>query len=293
MTIDPKSVLRLNMGQWQGGDQPMYRVGAHVLAALAPAPTGPVETIAVPPATHEERTVEQGIKSRPAVLRQFREAQAAIARHAPEAIVTLGGDCLVDLAPMAYLNERYEGDLAILWVDAHPDIMGPEQYSHSHAHVLGNLMGYGDPDFGGAVPRPVKPEQILYVGVNDMLEYEQDFVARHAISVLSPSAIAENPGAVREWFAKRGYSRVAIHYDLDVLDPALYPFLYFTNPHVDPSEFDGLAKGKMTMEQVAKILKDVATVCEVVGIAIAEFLPWSLEPIKNGLETLPLLGKAG
>ncbi|MBT1538899.1 hypothetical protein B7R78_0017875 [Ralstonia solanacearum] len=30
----------------------------------------------------------------------------------------LGGDCLVDLAPFAYLNERYDGALAMLWIDA-------------------------------------------------------------------------------------------------------------------------------------------------------------------------------
>jgi hypothetical protein len=29
-------------------------------------------------------------------------------------------DCLVDLAPFAYLNERYGGELAVLWIDAIP-----------------------------------------------------------------------------------------------------------------------------------------------------------------------------
>jgi len=41
----------------------------------------------------------------------------AIDRHAPEAIVTLGGDCHVDLAPIAYLSERSGDDLAVLWID--------------------------------------------------------------------------------------------------------------------------------------------------------------------------------
>jgi hypothetical protein len=38
MTIDPKNVLRLNLPQWQGGDRPDYRLGAQVLAAIAPEP---------------------------------------------------------------------------------------------------------------------------------------------------------------------------------------------------------------------------------------------------------------
>jgi arginase len=67
--------------------------------------------------------------------------RAAIDRHGPEAIVTLGGDCHVDLAPIAYLSERYGDDLAVLWVDAHPDIMGTDQVPYAYAHVLAMLMG--------------------------------------------------------------------------------------------------------------------------------------------------------
>ena len=57
-------------------------------------------------------------------------------------MVILGGDCLVDLAPFAYLNERYAGDLAVLWVDAHPDVLTPADFANAHAMVLGNLLGY-------------------------------------------------------------------------------------------------------------------------------------------------------
>jgi arginase len=45
------------------------------------------------------------------VLQQARAAREAIERHDPDRIVTLGGDCLVDLAPFAYLNRRAEVDL--------------------------------------------------------------------------------------------------------------------------------------------------------------------------------------
>lgn len=70
----------------------------------------------------------------------------------------------MDLAPFADLNERYEGDLAILWVDAHPDVMTPQHFPHAHAMVLGNLLGEGDPEFAKRVARPVKPERVTYAG---------------------------------------------------------------------------------------------------------------------------------
>jgi arginase len=135
-----------------------------VLAAIAPEPQGPVETIAVPRSAEGVRPADGGIVSREALLDQVTAARSAILRHKPEAIVTLGGDCLVDLAPIAYLSERYGDDLALLWVDAHPDVMGPAQFQNAHAHVLAMLMGEGASDFVAAVSRPADPRRILYAG---------------------------------------------------------------------------------------------------------------------------------
>jgi arginase len=48
MTKQPGQTLRLNLPQWQGGNQPEYRFGAQLLAWLAPKSVGPVETVRVP-----------------------------------------------------------------------------------------------------------------------------------------------------------------------------------------------------------------------------------------------------
>ena len=142
------TTLRLNMPQWQGGNEPAYRFGAELLAFLAPPADGPEETIDVPyPDEGATLETDAGIVGRAALLSQARAARAAIDRHSPERILALGGDCLIDLAPIAYLNERYGGKLGVLWVDSHPDVTRPEHFSHAHAHVLGMLMGEGDPDF--------------------------------------------------------------------------------------------------------------------------------------------------
>ena len=119
MAVPAGSTLRLNMPQWQGGNLPAYHFGAELLAWLAPAPQGLVETIAVPePKAGETLAVENGMRARSAVLRQARAARQAIEKHQPARILTLGGDCLVDLAPTAYLNKRYGGKLGVLSVDA-------------------------------------------------------------------------------------------------------------------------------------------------------------------------------
>jgi arginase len=67
----------------------------------------PVETVPVPePQPGEMLEVETGIVSRAALLKQARAARQAIEKHRPDRIVTLGGNCLIDLAPMAYTSHQ-------------------------------------------------------------------------------------------------------------------------------------------------------------------------------------------
>src|SRR5579863_4714723 len=101
MTSSADKTLRLNMPQWQGGNDPGYHFGSQLLQWLAPAPHGPVETVPVPePKLDETLPVENGVVARAAVLEQARAARRLIDKHQPDRIVTLGGDCLIDLAPM-------------------------------------------------------------------------------------------------------------------------------------------------------------------------------------------------
>lgn len=290
MAIDPKNVLRLNLPQWQGSDRPDYRIGGRVIAAIAPDPQGPEEAVPVPAPTSDKRPVEGGIASRRALLEQAAAARAAIERHAPEAIVTLGGDCHISFAPFAYLSERYGDDLAVLWVDAHPDIMGPEQMANAHAHVLAMLMGEAAPDFTDMVARQIDAKQILYVGLTETTPYETGFIEKHGIARLSPEELAGSPDKVLEWVRASGASKIAVHFDVDVLDPALYDFLLFHDPSLAPGAFDGVAKGRMRLPDVAGILNAVSAEADIVGLSIAEFTPWTMIELSRSLRTLPLLG---
>jgi arginase len=277
------------MPQWQGGDRPVYRLGSRVLTAIAPEPQGPIETIAVPRSAEYVRPVDRGIVSRQALLDQLTAARSAILRHKPEAIVTLGGDCLVSLAPIAYLSERYVDDLAVLWVDAHPDVMGPAQWQNAHAHVLAMLMGQGDADFVAAVTRPVDPRRILYVGLTETTPFETSFIEKHGLAHLSPEELARDAAKpVLAWLRAARAKRVAVHFDVDVLDPADYDFVIFRN--ASDHTLEGVARGRMQFAHVAEILNAVNAQADIVGLTIAEYLPWSVIEFAKALDTLPLLG---
>lgn len=284
--------LRLLFPQWQGGNNPPYFFGAQLLAWLAPEASGPVEQVPVSEPDGQPLPLEDGIIARAALLRQLEHARQLIDKHQPERLVVLGGDCLVDLAPFAYLNERYDGDLAVLWVDAHPDVITPKDFQHAHAMVLGNLLGEGDRDFADTVPVPLKPANVMYAGLQKTLDVETATLQRLSLRSAGPAELAGSSEPVLQWLRETGARHLAIHLDLDVLDPSLFRSLLFAQPDIPADTFDGIAQGKMRMEQVIRLLADVAEVVDVVGIGVAEHLPWDALAMKNMLARLPLLGDA-
>lgn len=288
------STLRLVFPQWQGGNHPLYHLGSRLLAWLAPAAQGPVEEVPVAAPHDGPLPVEGGVVARSALLAQWGQARQIIDRHRPDRLVVLGGDCLVDLAPFAYLNERYGGDLAVLWVDAHPDIMTPAQFPHAHAMVLGHLLGQGDAEFAQAVPRPVLPRNVMYLGMHSPSRWEAGELQRLGLRNVAPGQLAAQGSApLLEWFRATGARHLAIHLDLDVLDPALFRSLLCARPDAPQGAFEGVAQGRLTMAQVVQTLSDLAQVADVVGLGIAEHLPWEALALQAMLARLPLIGSAG
>lgn len=290
MSTAPEKTLRLLFPQWQGGNNPPYFFGAQLLAWLAPAADGPVEHVPVVEPDQQPLPLEGGIVGRTALLQQLHNARQLVDQHQPDRLVVLGGDCLVDLAPFAYLNERYDGDLAVLWVDAHPDVMTPDHFHHAHAMVLGNLLGEGDRAFADTVRLPLKPANVMYAGLQQTLPVETATLRRLGLRSAGPAELADSSEPVLQWLRDTGARHLAIHLDLDVLDPTLFRSLLFAEPNIATDTYDGVAKGKMSMDQVLRLLADVAAAVDVVGIGIAEHLPWDALAIKNMLAKLPLLG---
>jgi arginase len=290
MSAKKETTLRLNMPQWQGGNRHDYYFGSELLAWLAPPANGPVETVPVPePKQGETLELENGILGRKALLRQARTAREAIEKHRPDRIVTLGGDCLIDLAPMAYLNTRYGGNLGVLWVDAHPDVLTPKETPHAHAQVLGALLGRGDPDLVGEVDTPVKPSRVMYAGLDAWMPVEGEVINRLGLRRAGAASLADTSSSVLDWIASEGIAHLAIHFDVDVLDPTKFGPVLFNEPDATADALAGVPRGRMAPDQVVRLLQDTAGACDVVGLAIAEYMPWEAITTRTMLRKLPLL----
>ena len=231
MSTKKQTTLRLIMPQWQGGNVHDYYFGSQLLAWLAPLANGPVETVPVPePQPGETLAVENGIVARAALLQEARAARQAIEKHHPDRIVTMGGDCLIDLAPMVYLNTRYEGDLGVLWVDAHPDVLTPKDSYQGNEYVLAALLGRGDPDLLGEVNMPGKPSHVMYAGLDAWRPIEAEVINELGLCRAGSDELAESSSPVLSWIASEGITQLAVHFDVDVLDPKKFGPILFNNP---------------------------------------------------------------
>lgn len=288
-----QKTLRLLMPQWQGGDydlppstRELYPLGARLLAFLAPKSDSPI--LEVPVEHHTTAGLKQnGVIQQEVVLRQMQAARKIIEEHSPDRIIMFGGDCLVSQAPFAYLNERYAGRIGFLWLDAHPDISTPKEHDREHAMVLGNLLGGGDPVFAEEVKPHLQPEQVMIVGVDAYNNPgEEGIVKEMGLRVLPSTAVVESSEAVLCWLRDNKFEHIAIHFDLDVLDPTYFYSQLTRNP--EGLQFNTVL-GKLTIPQATRLIKDVSAIVDVVGFSFAEHMPWDARNLKKMMEQFPFM----
>lgn len=114
--------IRLLYPDHVSGGLEAYHFGANLLQHILPAnPDQPLVRVELPPPDGREKAVSQDIYALDEVLSGIRDAQAKLAAARPDRVITLGGNCLVSLAPFDYLRGLYP-ELWIVWIDAHPDV---------------------------------------------------------------------------------------------------------------------------------------------------------------------------
>lgn len=281
--------LRLLFPQWQGGNNPAYHLGSLLLSYLSPESDGSFESVPVDEPTTELQAKVDGITAKPQIISQLTDAGALIKKYDPDSIVVFGGDCLVSLAPFAHLLNKYGDKLGVLWIDSHPDVQTSKQYPNAHAHVLGALIGTGDKDLVAHVSTRLNPSKIMIAGIHDPLPYEAEYLASHRIETIGPEKVKNDAKDVAEWVERENIEHLAIHIDLDVLDPSLFRSVLFARPGRGEHDFGDVAEGKLSIADVLNLVDQATSKAEPVGLTLAEHLPWDMLNLKNMLNALPLM----
>jgi arginase len=254
--------------QWQGsGSTRAMRLVDGADAIRGDLPTTSTVTVAVPLEAGESQGT--GV-ARFSSIQLVRDRLAMTLSTIEGVAITIGGDCGVELAAVEHVADQ--GELALIWFDAHADLNTPASSPSSvfNGMVLRTLIGDGEP---GLVPaRPVKPANVILVGARELDPPEDAYLTESGIRLLDATDVTGK--SLIAAIKATGATRLYIHVDLDVLDPAEFEGLDSPVPF-------GLAAAALV-----DLIRAVKAKYELVGAGITEFAPTSPEQANQDLPTI-------
>jgi arginase len=260
--------------QWQGsGSSRAMRLIDGAEAIQGDLPASATHVVEVPMEAGE--SLETGVH-RFSALVAIREAALAELRALESPVVTIGGDCAADLASVQHaVVSRPQGDVALLWLDAHGDLndAATSPSGAFHGMVLRALLGDGPDGLASTAGEVLSPANVILGGTRALDDGESAYVDAVGIRVLGVDELAD-PATVIEAIEATGASAVYIHVDLDVLDPAAIGGIGFPEPF-------GIQPDKL-----ADVIRAVRRRFELVGAALTEFAPESLDAASSDLTVI-------
>ncbi|MGI6879567.1 arginase family protein [Microbacterium sp. gxy059] len=200
--------------QWQGS--PSTRAMSLVDGADAIAgdlPRAACTRIDVPYEAGE--TLDTGVQRASTLRRIRRRVDEALEALPDEPLITIGGDSGVAVPAIGRAGAA--DDLAVVWFDAHAALHDPAT-SPSGAFsgmALRAVLGDGAEELVLSPGVPV--ERVVLAGARALEDAESAFIEESGLAHLNPLPAASG---VADAVSATGASRVFIHVDLDVLDPA-------------------------------------------------------------------------
>lgn len=282
--------VRLDFPQWQGGSNPDYVFGSELLKAIVPVSLS-IENICVPVNTnfHIPLEMEDGIEGGKILKAQMEDAQRILESKNPDKIIVLGGDCSVSQVPFDFLSKKYGEKLGVLWLDAHPDVATIETSTRNHEMVLNNLISGAGSSLAAMVKNPINKNRVMIAGlIYEELRKKDQNVNIKRIPFVTPAQLFDDSNDIIQWIEQEDIQYLAIHFDLDVLSPQDFRSIYPAEPHL--ACFDA-AIGKLNLKQIERIFGDVSKYSSIVGLTIAEHLPWDALRFRNLLSNITIFNE--
>lgn len=256
-----------------------YYLGSMLLEFLAPRTIH--ETFRVPVSTEiATRNETDGVLDREILVLQTKAALETLRIANPDKVVTLGGECSVSVPVFTYLAAKNIDDVAVVWIDAHPDITLPgDDYNGYHAMALTAIMGKGADPIVGQLPAKVSSDKVCLAGLRECeYPYIERRVEELGLTHFSPKELASDSTPLLNWLRNCDASKVMIHFDMDVMDPA----------DILAAVADG-PEGGLKLKEVVRLINDIAGEKELIALTIAEPMPRLAIRIKHMLSHLPMI----
>lgn len=254
--------------QWQGiGQKNPVPKGAKIIEGLLDEYPKHVM-----PYDDSDIALENNVKGLSQLDRLIENVSDLVAQEKPETIFTCGGDCTSDFAQLTYLNNKHNGNMTLLWIDAHADLHTPDSSPSKNFHgmALRSLMGDGPKEITRHVIKPLTPSQVVFSGLRSYEQEETSFIDQHGITVLTTQQTCE--GALEN--LQLPHNNIYIHVDIDCLDQSVF------NDCATPT-----SKG-FELDALVNILQDLITRYNVVGGCLTEYGPKQEGAAKDIVNTI-------
>lgn len=193
-------------------------------------------------------------------------SHAAIEKQ--EKVIAVGGDHSINLGVVAGASAALNGNLGLIYLDAHGDMNTDETTltGNIHGMHLASLLGLGAPELAhvhGKQPKIAK-ENLLHIGGSDFDKAELDLVKRENLDCFMMIDLLSHGMAPLFQKIDALCSRVDnvwVSLDLDAIDMVYAPGAGMPN------------KRGLTYREIAAIAEYVGQHCNTVGIDVVEYNP--------------------
>ncbi|MGI6203918.1 MAG: arginase family protein [Anaerovoracaceae bacterium] len=253
-------MLNIVIPQWQGGGQDLSTwYGAF---ALRDRYLDDKDTVTVDIGKNDISPMKNNILGYEDIIQSMDKVSAVLNEKRPSKIFTVGGGCDADTPCAAWLNRKYNGDMAVVYIDAHGDLNTPETSESKlyYGMSLRALLSECDPGIVSRLASTIHADQLIMCAGRDYDPEEIRYVSENGISAFSVEQLEQDPEAVAKEIISKGIKHVYIHVDLDSLDPEEFSLTPVPEP-------EGL-KGD-TLNSILMSVKASGVV--VVGMGLTEY----------------------
>ncbi len=200
-------------------------------------------------------------------------------------LVTLGGDHAISVGTIAGAAEALNGDLGVIWIDAHGDINTHETSASGNIHGMTSaiLLGFGDKRLTDLVKTKIKKENIVYIGLKDLDQAEIDLLRRENITVVTIMDILQNGfEAITKQIEilEQRVKNMWVSLDVDVIDEQFAPAAAMATP------------GGLSYREITNLLMYIGKRTQVVGMDVVEIAPKKDTDTKTGQLCIELIVSA-
>ncbi len=181
-------------------------------------------------------------------------------------ILAIGGDHAISIGTIAGAAEAVNGNLGVIWIDAHADINTHETSLSGNVHGMAaaTILGFGNKSLTNLVKIKIKKGNILYIGLKDLDPAEINLIKDQKISTVTIMDILKDGFAIilkKIELLKKKVDNIWISLDVDVIDEQFAPASAMAS------------SGSLSYREITNLLTLIGKNSKVIGMDVVEITP--------------------